>query len=108
MFVIGYFYLFDNFIASSFYRSLVSIRGRHPGQLPRDSGTRKSGTGTHNKIRDRTQIQYLRDSGLGPGPRFAGRGILGLNYSGLSRRPQRNPGVGPEDCADPWFQLIQA
>ena len=33
---------------------------------------------------------------LGPGPRFAGRGIPGLNVSGLSRG-QKNPGLGPGD-----------
>ena len=36
------------------------------------------------KIRDPGNSK-IRDSGLGPGLQFVGRGILGLNYSGRSR-----------------------
>ena len=43
---------------------------------------RKSGTGTQNA--------KIKDPGLGPGPRFVERGILGLNYSGLFWGPKKS------------------
>ena len=81
----------------------VGIWDRVP-RIPR-SGSQKFGTGTetNNKILDRdssskfagfgtgteTLNSKIREPGLRPGPRFVGRGIPGLNYSGLSRGLKR-------------------
>ena len=66
------------------------------------SRSRKSGIGTHHKIRDwnRDSNSKIRDPGLGPGPRFVGRGIPGLNSSGLSWGPKKS-GTRSRSHADP-------
>ena len=76
----------------------VGIQDRVPGipqSRSRSLGPElilKSRTGTG------TEILKIRDLGLGPELRFAGRGIPGLNFGGLSRGPKIFRDTVPVPC----------